>query len=150
MNKDELRKQRIFQQLGMSHGAAAGKLRKNILFHLLVCLQLNICFKCKQVIVGAEDLSIEHKQPWEGRDASLFWDLDNVAFSHGDCNRPHSYYRSPNNVPEGMRWCSRHKKALPASEFYKSSSSGFQAHCKVCKLEIDTRKNHAKIENLES
>jgi hypothetical protein len=147
MNKDELRKQRIFQQLGMSHGAAANKLRKNILFHLLVCLQQNVCFKCKQVISVAEDLSVEHKEPWEGRDSSLFWDLDNIAFSHCDCNRPHSYYRSPYNVPDGMRWCSRHKRALPVSEFYDSRSG---TYCKVCKRDVDTRKNHAKIENSES
>jgi len=59
------RSERIAQQLGMSHGAAAGKLKKNILFNLLVRLKENICFKCKEEISLPDELSIEHKLPWE-------------------------------------------------------------------------------------
>ena len=80
------RSERIAQQLGMSQGAAAGKLRKNILFHLLKKLGENTCSKCTKSIEQPDDLSIEHLQPWENRSAELFWDLDNIAFSHMRCN----------------------------------------------------------------
>lgn len=75
--------------LGMPHGTACNRLRKNILFHLLKKLNENICFKCEIAIESVDDLSIEHKKPWEGRDPSLFWDIENIAFSHLHCNRPH-------------------------------------------------------------
>src|SRR5271170_1579899 len=78
------------QTLGMPFGTACGRLRKNILFHLLTRLKENICFKCGLTIEKVEDLSIEHKLPWEGRSADLFWSLDNIAFSHLHCNRPHT------------------------------------------------------------
>lgn len=75
--------------LGMPHGTACNKLRKQILFHLLIKLGENKCFKCSEIIEKVADLSIEHKQPWEGISADLFWDLNNIAFSHLHCNRPH-------------------------------------------------------------
>lgn len=75
------------EQLGMPYGTATGRLRKMILFDLLKRHNENICFKCGESIQKIEDLSIEHKQPWENRDTALFWDLDNIAFSHIHCNR---------------------------------------------------------------
>lgn len=72
--------------LGMSHGTACNRLRKNILFSLLTKLNENVCFRCGKTIVSVDELSIEHKQPWEGISADLFWDLDNIAFSHLGCN----------------------------------------------------------------
>jgi hypothetical protein len=83
------RKQRVVAQLGMPPGTAAGRLRKIILFHLLCRLEENICFKCAKEIVTVDELSIEHKEPWEGRSAELFWDLNNIAFSHLRCNTIH-------------------------------------------------------------
>jgi 5-methylcytosine-specific restriction endonuclease McrA len=75
--------------LGMPHGTACGKLRKNILFHLLKKHGENQCYRCTEPIELVDELSIEHKKPWEGISADLFWDLENVAFSHMRCNRPH-------------------------------------------------------------
>lgn len=89
-----MRSKRISEQLGMSHGAAAGQLRKRVLFHLLTKLGENVCFKCSEVIDKVEDLSIEHKQPWEGRSAELFWDIENIAFSHLHCNRVDTKWRN--------------------------------------------------------
>ena len=39
-------------------------------------------------IKTVEGLSIEHKTPWLDRENAkeLFWDLDNIAFSHLSCN----------------------------------------------------------------
>lgn len=76
------------EALGMNHGAAAHQLRKNILFHLLEKLEMNVCFQCNRVIVDTKDLSIEHKDPWmSAKDPkNSFFDLDNIAFSHLTCN----------------------------------------------------------------
>jgi len=132
------RSTRIVEQLGISHGAAANRLRKNILFSLLCRLNENVCFKCKLVIEKVEDLSIEHKQPWEGRSAELFWDLNNIAFSHLRCNQPHvrgngSEERRKQNPP-GMNWCYQCKAFLPVENFVanKSRWTGLHTECKEC------------------
>lgn len=76
------------EQLGMPHGTASGRLRKMILFHLLKKLGDNVCFQCKGSIESIEDLSIEHKIPWldSSDPPALFFDLENIAFSHLSCN----------------------------------------------------------------
>ena len=128
--------QRKDATLGMPHGTAQGKLRKSILFHLLVKLKEDVCFKCGKQIEIVGDLSIEHKLPWEGRDAELFWDLNNIAFSHLRCNRPDK----PHNLggwnrierPAGQNWCRLHKSFLPVENFSKDSSefNGLRTICK--------------------
>ena len=65
--------------LGMPHGTAANRLRKMILFHLLEKRGENICFNCAKRINTAAELSIEHKQPWEGVSLELYWSMDNIA-----------------------------------------------------------------------
>ena len=134
--------------LGMSHGTASNRLRKNILFNLLCKLNENVCFKCTQKINNVDELSIEHKLPWEGISAELFWDLNNIAFSHVRCNRPHRLHGPKIFVPEGMAWCSGHQMALPISEFHRrinrNKSSDLQPYCKSCRSEADIRQNHAK------
>jgi hypothetical protein len=134
------------QTLGMPHGTAMGRLRKNILFHLLGKYKENVCFRCGTLIELVKDLSIEHKKPWEGISAELFWDLENIAFSHIACNRPHRLYSPKIITPEGRAWCSRHQASFPISEFHKDlrNDDGFQAYCKSCRKDLDTRKNHVK------
>jgi hypothetical protein len=147
------RSERISQQLGMSHGTAAHRLRKNILFSFAQRLNEDTCFKCHQRIESAEDLSIEHKLPWEGRSTELFWDLDNIAFSHLKCNRPHKfnegnlslYKFSPtvaifNNAPDGMAWCVGHKDYRKIEEFHSNQRNvrGVASYCKECrKVRLD-------------
>ena len=76
------------EQLGMSHGAAANRLRKKILFALIREAGVDDCFRCGKLIEGIDDLSIEHKTPWlDSKDpVGLYFDLDNIAFSHLSCN----------------------------------------------------------------
>jgi hypothetical protein len=59
--------------LGMPHGTAANRLRKMVMFSLLERHGENVCFKCSEKIETAEQLSIEHKLPWEGVSVELFW-----------------------------------------------------------------------------
>ena len=75
-------------QLGMPIGTASGKLRKSIVFMLLKMLNLNFCFQCGSEIESENELSIEHKKPYlDSEDPiKLFFDLNNIAFSHLLCN----------------------------------------------------------------
>lgn len=72
----------------MPQGTAANKLRKSILFSLLKISNLNICFQCNEEIKDISELSIEHKIPWLDSEnpKELFFDLNNIAFSHLSCN----------------------------------------------------------------
>lgn len=87
------------KQLGMPFGTANGKLRKAILFKYIKKCKDDICFKCNLIIETVEELSIEHKKPWQGKNIELFWDLSNIAFSHLKCNIKEKVY--PNGREHG-------------------------------------------------
>lgn len=134
------RSERVAQQLGMSHGAAAGQLRKRILFSLLSRLKENVCFKCGKEISTVDELSIEHKKPWENVSADLFWDLENIAFSHLRCNTAHTYHGGTpqrRTAPEGFSWCVGHKRLEPIGNFNadKSRWNGLQHYCRESRLD---------------
>jgi len=74
------------KQLGMPIGTAQGRLRKMVLFALLKKYNENQCYRCGKEITSCDELSLEHKKPWFRNDTALFWDLENVAFSHLSCN----------------------------------------------------------------
>jgi hypothetical protein len=124
--------------LGMPHGTAQHRLRKSILFFLLKKHGENICFKCSGLIERVEDLSVEHKKPWEGISAELFWDIENIAFSHLRCNRPNRLGMSgpaQRKVgPEGTSWCYEHREFLPVDKFYKDPYrwNGIRGRCIEC------------------
>lgn len=134
-------------QLGVPWGTANARLRKNILFHLLQKHGENVCSVCKKIIETKNELSIEHIKPWEDRDPNLFWDLDNIAFSHILCNKPHNlrvdrelYKKSPNVIrhqtrPEGTAWCVGHRMYLDVSLFHSNARNpdGVASYCKECR-----------------
>jgi len=109
-----------------------------ILFDLVKRLDEDICFKCSERIETIDELSIEHKQPWEGVSVELFWALDNIAFSHLRCNRAErgsSGGAQRRTVgPEGTAWCRRCKAFLPASDFSRHHArwNGLQPWCNGC------------------
>lgn len=119
--------------LGMPHGTATNRLRKNILFHLLKKHDENRCFRCEGLIESVEDLSVEHKRPWEGISAELFWDLENVAFSHLFCNRPDRPSRAGRkiSVPEGTIWCGVCRTPRAKQLF----TAGAKNECSPCKAQ---------------
>ncbi len=123
------------EQLGISFGSAVHQLRKSIMFHLLQKLGENICFVCSTPINRVDELSIEHKIPWQNNDTALFWDIDNIAFSHLRCNKTHSYPESIRRRrigPEGTSYCVFCKDFLPIDQFQKNRSKwdGVQDFCK--------------------
>lgn len=74
------------EQLGMPFGTATAKLRKMILFSLVQKLGLDCCYRCTKRIQTINDFTIDHKNPWLNNNTELFWDLNNIAFSHVSCN----------------------------------------------------------------
>ena len=78
----------VEEQLGMSQGTAQYKLRRVILFQMVQRAGLDICFRCGKKIKTVRDLSVEHKIPWLHSEdpVGLFFDLDNITFSHLSCN----------------------------------------------------------------
>lgn len=124
------------EQLGMPFGTACNRLRKAVLFSLLVRLKENVCFKCGKVIESADELSIEHKKVWLDVSADLFWDLSNIAFSHCACNlveRP-SGARTRVVVPDGHSQCSRCRAVKPVGDFRARTDrwNGVSHECRAC------------------
>lgn len=71
----------------MSHGKAANRLRKEILFSLIEKCGLNFCYRCGKEM-SEDNFSIDHKDPWLHSDnpIELFFNLNNITFSHSVCN----------------------------------------------------------------
>lgn len=147
------------QSLGINISTAQARLRKLILFKLVQELGYDICFRCNQKIEKIKDLSIDHKIHWNG-DSELFWDLDNIAFSHLKCNclsRPETKVLSYEeriqrlekgkalrrfNEPENMAWCSGCKeyKSIELFSKNKSKRNGLSSDCKNCKSKRRSKK----------
>jgi hypothetical protein len=124
--------------LGIPHGTATAWLRKLILFSLLKKHNENFCFRCKEEIESADELTIDHIEPWEGIDVNLFWNLENITFSHRKCNRPHRLKgggsKKKHSPPEEMAWCAEHKSFLPRSLFDQGGRwDGLKDYCKECR-----------------
>lgn len=128
------------EQLGMPFGTACNRLRKLVLFRLLIDAERNVCFRCDELIVDVEDLSLEHKENWLDRDPALFWDLDNIAFAHLRCNRPERQRGGHQRVdaPEGSSVCSVCRETKPLSEFSRRSDrwNGARHTCRDCRSRI--------------
>lgn len=131
--------ERKSQQLGMPYGTAFARLRKEILFDLAGRCDLLTCFACGEEICTSKELSVEHKQPWEGRDTSLFWDLDNIAFSHRVCNLPHVYPGKQSKRKQGDKWwCDGHEDYLDEHLFSMQTKGKWvspRSKCKECRAQ---------------
>jgi hypothetical protein len=125
-------------QLGMPIGTAAGRLRKKILFSLLQRLDEDVCFKCGEEIESTDELSIEHKKPWLHTDdpVGLFFDIDNIAFSHLSCNKANrTGNRHRRADPPRLFWGSGCQKHLPRETFgsWRDELGRPRAYCKACR-----------------
>lgn len=75
------------EQLGMPIGTASARLKKSIMLNLIKKLSQNICYRCNKKIRTPEELSIDHIKNWLHKSPKLFWDLNNITFSHRKCNK---------------------------------------------------------------
>jgi hypothetical protein len=76
------------KQLGVSFGTACARLRKAVMFQLAQETHRDVCFRCGKLISTIEDFSLDHKHPWLDAEnpGKMFFDLENIAFSHYRCN----------------------------------------------------------------
>ena len=76
------------RQLGMDPGTAANRLKKTLLFEFAKELDIHWCYQCAAEIKNPDNFTIEHKTPWLHSEdpKGLFFDIDNIAFSHKSCN----------------------------------------------------------------
>jgi hypothetical protein len=137
------------EQLGMPYGTASGRLLKLLLLQMARDLHRDTCYRCGKRIMTVEEFSIEHKEAWLDVSVDLFWDLDNIAFSHRVCNVRAGRRNVPKlreqldeiridhvtEAPEGMAWCYGHKLFLESGLFNANKwyPSGVQRFCKECR-----------------
>lgn len=133
-----IKNQRRAEFLGMPHGTASHKLRKSLLYKYVRLANHHFCYKCGAKIETVDELSIEHKKPWENIDPALFWDLDNITFSHLVCNKKHSkrnqYTHISELAPDGTKWCGKCRTYLLKDSFAKNKSEedGYRSYCREC------------------
>lgn len=72
--------------MGERTSNASHKLHRQLMLNMARQLGLDDCFQCGEKIETVEEFSVEHKKPWLWVDKALFWDLDNIAYSHQRCN----------------------------------------------------------------
>jgi len=118
-------------QLGLPIGTASHRLRKRVLFHLVQETGRDTCYRCGLQIVTPEDLVIDHKVAWLDRSAHMFWDLDNIVFSHAQCNsqcrRTTANRRlGPSKLRKvggpGTAWCNGCLAFLPKERFHQKKA----------------------------
>jgi len=123
--------------IGMSHASASRQLYRMILLKYLKKLGLNICFRCKKPIEDVETLSLDHKVDWMNHENAhaLFWDINNIAFSHKKCN-VRGIGDVVKNRPNGMEWCYGCKQYLSIEKFSANNSDkqrrSVHGYCKQC------------------
>lgn len=133
------------RQLGMKSGTAQHRLRVMVMFWLAQKCNLDRCFRCGDTITSADDFSIDHRKPWLHIGTELFWDLNNIAFSHKRCNYKekrnntdysiHAELFRMNEGAPGTAWCSKHKLYLPLAEFTSNKNrwNGVHDCCARCR-----------------
>ena len=96
--------------LGINFSTASQRLRKNLLFALVVDADKNICFHCHKVIDSVDEFSIEHKEPWMSskNPVQAFFSIENIAYSHLYCNiaaaeKPHKKFFTDESRKENRR-----------------------------------------------
>lgn len=85
---DAVRNAKIVNALEDSIQTSRNKLQNLILFNLMEKTSMDLCFRCGQKIGSIEEMSIDHKIQWlnSNNPKELYYDLDNIAFSHSVCN----------------------------------------------------------------
>lgn len=132
------KKNKAASQLGMSEGKAYSLLRRQITFMLIKEAHRDICHRCGAQILDPFDCTVEHKLPWLDQDPALFWDLENIAFSHKKCNVPHRYPggRGTPSLRRGSNgtWlCSKCNKFLERDAFTMRPSGTPYSWCRRCR-----------------
>ena len=88
-----------------------------LFFRLVQEVGLDYCHRCDEKIENYKQLSVDHIETWLHKSNDLFWDIDNIAYSHLSCNSAKSASSTENPHPS-----------------YVSYSTGCRCEgCKECK-----------------
>jgi hypothetical protein len=93
------------QILGESFSNANYRLSRDLLFHFAVVKSGHHCHRCGEPLTR-ETFSIEHIEDWMNHEdpVAMFFDLDNIAYSHIACNTQAAAYKNRKGpVVEGKR-----------------------------------------------
>lgn len=121
-------------QLGMGASTARSKLRKLLLFTYAKKLELGNCYRCGKEISSIEDFTVDHKRAWLHVNPALFWDVDNIAFSHSYCNAVNK-----RSIYDGRthKKCKNCLKLLPINQFsYRQKRNGYRPECTKCRTQL--------------
>ncbi len=126
------------EQLGLNYSTASHRLKKKILFSFIQRLGEDTCFQCGNIIEDEKYLSVEHKEAWLDKNPELFWNLENIAFSHLGCN--------VGAVRRAALKCSKGHQ-YTEDNTYNPPSGG--RVCKTCFRDWDRKRWHIKNRALE-
>ncbi len=89
----------------MNYSTATHQLKKKLMLKLAKQCGMSYCYRCGKEIETAEDLSVDHKESWLNSEnpVKMFWDVDNLAFSHRTCNSDASHRRLENRGATKLR-----------------------------------------------
>lgn len=75
------------EQLGMNPSTASGKLTRDLLWHFIVLQGMDSCHRCGHKMTR-DTFSTEHVISWlDSEDpVGLYFDVNNIRFSHLSCN----------------------------------------------------------------
>jgi len=116
--------------LEITFGKANNILRRSLLFSFIVKLGINKCYRCN-LPMTLDNYSIEHIESWEYSDTpkELFFDLDNISFSHKFCNNSaggHVGYSKKNSCRYGHKWTEE-------NTYWRTRNNGKkQRQCREC------------------
>jgi hypothetical protein len=131
------------QQLGIPIGTATNRLVKMLLYDFAKKLDRVTCYRCSKHIT-LDDMSIDHKKPWlnSANPVALFFDLENIALSHKNCNSDAGRRGRRIVDQDGRIRCYKCQRFLEACQFYKNKSKqfGLSDECKACDNKRPTRK----------
>lgn len=93
--------------LGMPLGTARNRLVNSVIRRLAVLAGVATCHRCGEALESDEDISMDHVKDWFQKEngIALFFDPENVAFSHKKCNylsrksQPKSGFRGVSHTP---------------------------------------------------
>src|SRR5579863_4171363 len=119
--------------LKMPYGTATNRLRKSIIFMLAGRLGLLTCFRCNKRIENIDDFSVEHKEAWQQASdpEKMFFDLDNITFSHLGCNIRSASKPWRKITKPGFRWCWKCQSEKESEFFCKSNNK-----CRSCRTKM--------------
>jgi hypothetical protein len=127
-------KQKKTKQLGMDPALASYTLRNDLLF-AFVKISHPFCFRCGEILTR-DTFSVDHKVHWlDSPDPKgLFFDLENIAYSHLSCNSKAS--RNPQHTPHltdeerhqrklgyQRKWREKHYTSEKRAEKYKRTGT---------------------------